>query len=277
MNSIMDSTWDSTLDSSMTASSTMDSSPMDSSTMVCSPMDSSTTPSSPMDSSTTPSSPPTRATLTGLPAELRLLIFSHAMSSSTVHIRPSAPSKPPTTSIWSILHISPSLRAELLPLFFSAITFHLREDLTSSNLKSWLALLSPQSISSIRTLTLHAKRICTGRWPPSPGSPTTTCTRTSSYHADNRAAQLADLAEIDAMSPGSGYRPSMFYNFAQQLCSVGSPTCMRRTMAGLKERGCEEWYLREGEGLTAERVVEWWGAMNRDYLLVEDGEERREV
>ncbi|SMQ51406.1 unnamed protein product [Zymoseptoria tritici ST99CH_3D7] len=228
--------------------------------------------SSPTSSSTTPSSPPTRATLTGLPAELRLLIFSHAMSSSTVHIRPSTPSKPPTTSIWSILHISPSLRAELLPLFFSAVTFHLREDLTHSNLKTWLALLDPQLISSIRNLTLHAKRICTGRWPQSPGSPTTTCTRTTSYHADNRAAQLADLAEINAMSPGSGYRPSMFYNFAQQLCSTGAPTCMRRTMEGLKERGCEEWYLREGEGLTAERVVEWWGAMNRDYYLVEEGQ-----
>lgn len=105
------------------------------------------------------------ASLEGLPTELRLLIWQLTLQDSECHIRRGREKKKPSRSIWALLHVNQQIRAEVLPMFFPLVTIHLREDLTESNLSTWLDIVGLKAVSEMKKTHLYSKRMCAGSRP----------------------------------------------------------------------------------------------------------------
>lgn len=122
-----------------------------------------------------------RASLPGLPVELRLIILQHALLlNSRIEIRhqQKCTSNPISTIIrrtlkatispssssrtaWSLLQINSQIRTEALPLFFEICDFHFYDTLTRSLLASFLQTIGGDAvIGRMKHVSFHTRGKC---------------------------------------------------------------------------------------------------------------------
>lgn len=103
-----------------------------------------------------------RASLLGLPTELRLAIFEYALVDTGISLwrRKQKPSDN-IRSAWAYLQIDHRTRQEVRPLLFETAVFALCDGMSAEKLEAWLQCVGEEATAKIKRVEFHCKGRCT--------------------------------------------------------------------------------------------------------------------
>lgn len=103
-----------------------------------------------------------RASLLGLPTELRLTIFEYGLVNAHINLRHRRQrSCEDLRSPWTFLQIDRRTRQEVLPLFYETAVFNLLDGMTAEKLEAWVECVGHEAIAKIRRVHFYCKGRCT--------------------------------------------------------------------------------------------------------------------
>lgn len=109
---------------------------------------------------------PPRASLLGLPAELRVAIFEYALQHVHTRLRDWLLKGKPSSHQyclhwpWSIMHINRQIRDEVVPTFYQHVRFEIFDGATEKRLREWLAVIGEDAVARIRTIGFECYAMC---------------------------------------------------------------------------------------------------------------------
>jgi hypothetical protein len=102
-----------------------------------------------------------RASLLGLPVELRLQIYNYLVTNVHINLRrPWSYRDYTDRKPWSWLHISQQTRAEILPIFYQSVQFQVLDGFTAKRLCAWLDAIGTDAVAHLRRLRFECEGHC---------------------------------------------------------------------------------------------------------------------
>jgi len=115
-----------------------------------------------------------RASLLGLPTELRIQIYNYILPGISIKLSDRLPYRTHTISNRDVrsacawLQICRLIRHELHNDFYSTVTFEVQEGFPSHKLGSWLKAIGPEAVEKLRYVIMFGKAKCS-MWKLQPG------------------------------------------------------------------------------------------------------------
>ncbi|KAK4556185.1 hypothetical protein LTR86_006882 [Recurvomyces mirabilis] len=225
-----------------------------------------------------------RATLLGLPAELRLRIYGFYLEELLVKTpRQSTSHKGPEESSCheTILDVCRTIRREIRIPFLQTVTFELREIHTERHLSTWLDTLGDRAVSNLRRLNFYCEGRCS-----QPG-------RTEDEEADAEVEAEADAINcyrelhLDLTTPHStnildirDLHPMDLCDYSDEelnpFCSSQALPCLELNCA-VQIEAMQQFEWREGVPVvTKEILLRVWRSLcqdNEDTVVESDDDE----
>lgn len=206
-------------------------------------------PSGKLGGPSSPALPCERASLLGLPVELRIIILRLVLGDVHVRLR-YAPRhrRRERRNVWALLQICHQTRLEIKPIFFQTVTFMVSRDLTEQKLRQWLATIGSEAVSDLRTLGFDCESQCA-----------LLGLRSGLDYCVREATVNLSPSQIYS---NEVYMPSPVH--LVQLCSNNCFTCINRTRARLHVEGVTDLWRSGSLRPRKEEILSIWRSLNQN-------------